>query len=64
MQDIALLWFDGFVKAIGPQRPQLLLWDGHASHVSYNMVTKARENGIIVLLLPSHTSNWLQPLDR
>jgi hypothetical protein len=42
----------------------LLLMDNHESHVSIAAITKARENSIIMLTFPQHTSHKLQPLDR
>lgn len=43
----------------------LLILDGHASHMNCpNMLQKAYDNDIIILCLPSHTTHYLQPLDR
>jgi hypothetical protein len=41
----------------------LLLIDNHKSHVSISAITKARENGIMLLTFPPHTqtissSHW------
>lgn len=51
-----------------PRKPQgkvLLILDGHASHVnSVEMLEFAESNEIIILCLPSHTTQYLQPLDR
>ena len=44
-------------------RPVLLLYDGHSSHVSPNVINWARSNNIILFVLPPHTSHLLQPLD-
>ncbi|KAH3855302.1 hypothetical protein DPMN_097868 [Dreissena polymorpha] len=41
----------------------LLLLDGHRSHVSFILAEWAKENGIILYVLPAHTSHLLQPLD-
>ncbi|XP_033726741.1 uncharacterized protein LOC117316310 [Pecten maximus] len=58
-------WFkDHFLPLIGPQRPQLLLMDGHNSHNYVELLTEARDNNVIIVELPEHTSHWLQPLDR
>lgn len=44
---------------------QLLILDGHASHMNCpNMLQMAFDNDIIILCLPSHTTHYLQPLDR
>ena len=43
----------------------LLLLDGHTSHCSDpELLDFTVENDIILLCLPSHTTHWLQPLDR
>lgn len=44
-------------------RPVLLIMDNHESRVSLKAITTAKENGIVVLTLPPHTSHRLQPLD-
>ena len=41
----------------------LLLYDGHASHVSPYHIQWAKNNNIILFVLPPHTSHLLQPLD-
>lgn len=43
--------------------PILLLLDNHESHCSLTGVLYARENGIIMLTFPPHTTHRLQPLD-
>lgn len=43
--------------------PILLLCDNHESHVSLEAINYAKENGIIYLSFPPHTSHRLQPLD-
>lgn len=43
----------------------LLILDGHSSHSnSYKMLQLAKDNEIILLCLPSHTTQALQPLDK
>ena len=41
----------------------LLVLDGHKAHLTLEVVTKAKRNGVDMLILPSHTSHGLQPLD-
>lgn len=41
----------------------LVLYDGHASHVTLSLIDWAKERNIILFLLPPHTSHILQPLD-
>jgi hypothetical protein len=44
--------------------PSLLqMLDGHNSHISLNVVYKAKNIGLDLLILPSHTSHTSQPLD-
>ncbi|XP_011877480.1 PREDICTED: uncharacterized protein LOC105567310, partial [Vollenhovia emeryi] len=45
------------------ERPVLLLLDNHSSHISVAAINFARGNGIIMLSLPPHCSNKMQPLD-
>ena len=47
--------------SIPSARPILLLYDGHSSHISIEVIQKARENDIH--LLPFHGTHILQPLD-
>ena len=61
--DLFLDWMRHFIKNIPPARPVLLLMDSHGSHVSPDALTLARENGIVLFTMPSHTSHILQPLD-
>jgi hypothetical protein len=42
---------------------KLLLCDGYGSYIVYEFVKFCEQNHIIVILLISHTSNSLQPLD-
>ena len=44
-------------------KPVLLTFDGHNSHLTYNTVKEAMANNIIILCLPPNTSHALQPLD-
>ncbi|KAF8789388.1 hypothetical protein HNY73_007328 [Argiope bruennichi] len=57
-------WMDPFIKYTeNLQKPVLLIYDGHESHMTYGTVKKATDNNIIILCLPPHTSHALQPLD-
>lgn len=58
-------WFDQvFLPNCGPDRPQLLILDGHASHETLAIIERAIEEGITLLTLPPHCTHYLQPLDR
>ena len=48
---------------IPPLRPVLLIFDGHSSHITIDVIEYVRLNNINLLCLPSHTSHILQPLD-
>ena len=64
-QGIAKLWFETvFLPNIGPERPQVLILDGHDSHNFVELIELAISNRIEIVELPAHTSNWLQPCDR
>lgn len=43
--------------------PVLIILDNHESHISLDTIIYCRENGIILLTFPPHTSHRLQPLD-
>lgn len=62
--DIFLLWLkDHFLPRKGVGKA-LLIVDGHTSHCSAEVLELAERNDIILLCLPSHTTHYLQPLDR
>ena len=42
----------------------LLILDNHSSHISVQSRKFAKENGIVLLTIPPHTSGKLQPLDK
>jgi hypothetical protein len=44
-------------------RPVLLLLDGHQCHFTAKVIEAAKQNNIIILCLPPHTTHGLQPLD-
>lgn len=52
-----------FIKHLSKDRPVLVIYDGHATHLSLEVIKTAIENQIIILKLPPHTSHLLQPLD-
>jgi len=56
-------WFKFFVGQIPPKRPVLLLYDGHGSHISTDVIEYAHLHHIEIMCLPAHTSHLLQPLD-
>lgn len=56
-------WFKVFVNHTAVSKPALLIMDNHSCHVSIDVIEMAKENQIILLLLPPHTTHCLQPLD-
>ena len=62
-KEVYLEWFKFFLENIPPIRPVVLIQDGHASHISVELIELARANDIHLLCLPAHTSHILQPLD-
>ncbi|XP_071055885.1 uncharacterized protein [Onthophagus taurus] len=57
-------WFrDVFLANIGRERPVILIYDGHVTHISVKLIQLARANDIIIMKLPPHTTHVLQPLD-
>lgn len=63
----AEIFFNYFVnnllKHVNKERPIVIIYDGHSSHISIKLVEKARQENIILLKLPPHTSHILQPMD-
>ena len=62
MSDIFISWFDLFCKQ-QTQRPLLLVYDGHSTHLTSSIIKKARSENITIIKLPPHTTDRLQPLD-
>lgn len=60
-------WFDHFLNFVQPQHrstPCLLIMDGHCSHTNnLDVIMKARANNVSLLILPSHCTHKIQPLD-
>ncbi|XP_062331300.1 uncharacterized protein LOC134031609 [Osmerus eperlanus] len=57
-------WFqDHFIKHAVRERPLLLIFDGHKSHLDLEVINTARREGVVLLCLPPHLSHVLQPLD-
>ncbi len=61
------LWLDWLTEKgqLGNGQRHLLLIDGYSSHTNnYPIIHTIRQNQVAVLLLPSHASHVLQPLDK
>ena len=65
--EMGMAWLQQvFERYTKPQRAtskRLLIVDGHSSHVNMAFVDWADQHGIIILILPPHTTHRLQPLD-
>ena len=55
-------WFNYFVDFV-KERPLLLLFDGHLTHISIPVIKKALDENIIIVKFPPHVTDVLQPLD-
>lgn len=64
-EDLFLQWLKHFVHNTqsSVENPTLLLLDNHSSHTSLACYNFCKENCIIVISFPPHTSHCLQPLD-
>jgi hypothetical protein len=64
---IGLAWlkqvFHRYTKPVRANQKRLLIVDGHSSHVNMEFIDWADSHGIILLILPPHTTHRLQPLD-
>ena len=64
--ELGVDWLKHFVKHTKERRVgayQLLIIDGHESHRSLEFQKLCKENNIITLFMPPHSSHLLQPLD-
>lgn len=63
--ELFLKWLQEHFVPKKPPGPTILILDGHASHRnSFDMLDFAEKNEVILICLPSHTTQALQPLDR
>ena len=60
--DIFYEWFVKFADQV-EERPLLLIFDGHLTHVSIPVVEKAIEEDISIVKSPPHVTDKLQPRD-
>jgi hypothetical protein len=62
-------WISHFIASIGrsngisPTQCHQLILDGHNSHITLEVARAAKNVGLDLISLPSHTSHALQPLD-
>ena len=55
-------WFDIVIKMV-KDRPLLLLFDGHMTHITLPVIEKAMKERVIIVKFPPHVTDILQPLD-
>ena len=61
-----LLLMKHFVKTVkvNIEHPVLLLLDNHYSHLAIDVLDYCKDNGVVLLSFPPHSSHKLQPLDH
>ncbi|KAB0804091.1 hypothetical protein PPYR_01061 [Photinus pyralis] len=64
-EELFIQYLKHFKKFVKPttEDPVLLIMDNHVTHCTLDAYTFCKENGIILLTIPPHTSHRLQPLD-
>ena len=64
--ELFVQWLRHFVDHTRPSesRKILLIMDNHPSHCTVDAIEMARNNNIILLTIPPHSSHKLQPLDK
>ena len=60
--EIFLGWFQKFSEEV-KERPLLLIYDGHLTHISIELIEHARKEDIHIIKFPPHVTDVLQPLD-
>ena len=55
-------WFKILTDKV-KERPLLLLFDGHLTHISIPVIREALNQHIVILKFPPHVTDVLQPLD-
>lgn len=65
IEKLFLDWLKHFVEHTKPTLEDvvLLILDNHVSHISLDIYEFCRQNGVLMLSLPPHTSHRTQPLD-
>ncbi|CAH2088935.1 unnamed protein product [Euphydryas editha] len=65
-KEIFFVWMQHFVESVKPtpEKKVLLILDGHTSHTkNLDAINYEKKHNVVLLSLPAHTSNKLQPLD-
>jgi hypothetical protein len=61
--DIFLDFFKHHFLTNVTEGPAILLYDGHATHITAGIIKIARESNLHLSVLPPHSSHMFQPLD-
>ena len=56
-------WFVKFLAETKSVRPLILLFDGHMTHTSIEIIELARKENASIIKLPAYCTDLLQPLD-
>ena len=63
-KEIFYQWLHHFsVINLSEEDPAWIILDNHTSHISVPIITFCRENHIVLLIIPPHTSHKMQQLD-
>jgi len=64
--DVFLRWLKHFVLHVKPsaENKVILVVDGHSTHKSLAAIDYARDNYVIMISLPPHSTHHMQPLDK
>ncbi|XP_055956300.1 uncharacterized protein LOC130012422 [Patella vulgata] len=64
-REIFVQWLNHFIEhtRASKDRPVLLIFDNHDSHITIEAIDLAKNNGVVLLTFPPHCSHKLQPLD-
>ncbi|KAL3668430.1 hypothetical protein V7S43_019049 [Phytophthora oleae] len=60
---LVLDWLKWFESLLPPERPQLLVLDGHFAQIQIDVVKYGADRDVHLFILPGNTSHFLQPLD-
>ena len=62
---IFIMWLEHFERQVpgSVRRPLVLVYDGYGSHYNNEIVNKAIELRVILVLLPANATHLIQPLD-
>ncbi|XP_072397987.1 uncharacterized protein [Diabrotica undecimpunctata] len=63
---IFLQFLDHLISCTKPiqEKPILVIMDNHDTHISIDIIDKAKNSGVVLLTIHPHTSHKMQPLDR